>query len=251
MRASKRKFNALLQGLSNPPAPPAGMAEDASSADFDALLQKRRRLGLPDLTAPRPYRPWPGSKPRAGARSSGAAAHAGSSQTAPLDSPAKYCPGDRDQLLKRLSTFQDITRWTPKPDSISEIQWAKRGWVCRVKETLRCLLCQRELLLQRQEDNWRGQLQDSIDSSSDDAGNFPSLSATRSLLPSLSSSGPHIHHQVSQPADQTTVGSVQADDAHNLIIAAHQQDCLWRIRGCDGQAAPSFSPPRNPPPQLD
>jgi hypothetical protein len=49
--------------------------------------------------------------------------------------------------LKRLGTFQELTDWTPKPDKVNEIEWAKRGWVCHGKETVRCLLCHRELVV--------------------------------------------------------------------------------------------------------
>ncbi|CRK38307.1 hypothetical protein BN1723_018676, partial [Verticillium longisporum] len=40
---------------------------------------------------------------------------------------SKYAPNDRAELLKRLATFQEITDWTPKPDLVNEIEWAKRG----------------------------------------------------------------------------------------------------------------------------
>ncbi|KAK4178421.1 C3HC zinc finger-like-domain-containing protein [Triangularia setosa] len=61
--------------------------------------------------------------------------------------PPKYCPADRGELLRRLATFQELTDWTPKPERISEIEWAKRGWVCLGKERVRCTLCERELVV--------------------------------------------------------------------------------------------------------
>ncbi|KAK4643642.1 hypothetical protein QC761_406400 [Podospora bellae-mahoneyi] len=59
--------------------------------------------------------------------------------------PPKYCPADRGELLRRLATFQELTDWTPKPERISEIEWAKRGWVCLGKERVKCTLCEREV----------------------------------------------------------------------------------------------------------
>jgi hypothetical protein len=59
----------------------------------------------------------------------------------------RYAPSDRGDLLKRLGTFQEITSWTPKPERLNEVEWAKRGWVCHGKETVRCLLCHRELVV--------------------------------------------------------------------------------------------------------
>ncbi len=64
-----------------------------------------------------------------------------------LPPPPRYCPGDRDQLVKRLATFQELTDWTPKPDRVGEIEWAKRGWVCQGKERLRCTLCNKEIVV--------------------------------------------------------------------------------------------------------
>lgn len=60
---------------------------------------------------------------------------------------ARYCPLDREQLLRRLASFQELTDWTPKPDRVSEVEWAKRGWVCQGKERVRCVLCHKELVV--------------------------------------------------------------------------------------------------------
>lgn len=60
---------------------------------------------------------------------------------------SKYAPSDRNELLKRLATFQEITDWTPKPDRVNEVEWAKRGWVCQGKDRVRCTLCNKELVV--------------------------------------------------------------------------------------------------------
>lgn len=155
--STKRKFNALLQGLSSPrpstdgdsPATMFGNRVPSGShkpLDYDALLQKRRRLGFPESTAPR----------LDNTVSSGLTSLASSIRrtvsdaTTPKvrrDGPARYSPGDREELLKRLATFQEITDWTPKPDKINEVEWAKRGWICQGKERVRCLLCHKELVV--------------------------------------------------------------------------------------------------------
>ncbi|ETS78175.1 hypothetical protein PFICI_10237 [Pestalotiopsis fici W106-1] len=116
----------------------------AISADF---LSKRRRMGTPGLTAAGEnisskmtitnitMRKWtPAGK------------EVKVSDSTRLESP-KYCPGDREQLIRRLGTFQELTQWTPKPDKINEIEWAKRGWVCRSKETVQCTLCHKECVV--------------------------------------------------------------------------------------------------------
>ncbi|KID93172.1 c3hc zinc finger protein [Metarhizium guizhouense ARSEF 977] len=153
MNATKRKFKDLLQGLSSPgPTSPDKEADKMSSsprygtgtASNDTILQKRRRLGFPESMTPTLY------SPSHTTTFSNVVLRKSSSQLnskATSHSPAKYCPGDRDELLKRLATFQEITDWTPKPDKVNEIEWAKRGWICQGKEKVRCVLCHKELVV--------------------------------------------------------------------------------------------------------
>lgn len=166
MNSTKRKFNALLQGLgssrpqsnddtsrrsgSRPqtfcPTNTAfpGLSSQATGPDAE-LLQKRQRLGLPESTAPVFTR-----RSSLSAAISSITSRKADNQTSSIkwkDSPARYSPTDRVDLLKRLATFQEITDWTPKPDKVNEVEWAKRGWVCHGKETVRCLLCHRELVV--------------------------------------------------------------------------------------------------------
>ncbi|KAK3692084.1 copper-exporting ATPase-like protein [Podospora appendiculata] len=106
----------------------------------------------------------------------------------------KYCPGDRDQLVRRLATFQELTDWTPKPDKVNEIEWAKRGWVCQGKERVKCTLCSRELnvKLNRKE----------VD-------------------------GKEISVLIASEIAQSVV-----DMYTELIVTSHAEDCLWRKKGC-------------------
>ncbi|KEY64129.1 hypothetical protein S7711_07474 [Stachybotrys chartarum IBT 7711] len=147
MNATKRKFNALLQGLSTQPqaerstptkassTPPSTLSKSAYADD----LLKRRRLGPASDTSPSrlPTTTLKAAQTTSKTESSG-------NNQGPL---VKYCPSDREELLRRLATFQEITEWTPKPDKVSEIEWAKKGWVCQGKERVRCVLCARELVV--------------------------------------------------------------------------------------------------------
>lgn len=163
MSATKRKFNALLQGLGDNRSA-SSTSPNATDSTTDAILQKRRRLGFPPSTAPSLDPPSfslsassPTSRPRRAQASAGSA-----------PKPAvKYCPTDRDELLRRLETFQDITKWTPKPDRLSEVEWAKKGWVCHGKETVRCVLCSKELVIKlaRRSSEAEGEGEDSQSSS--------------------------------------------------------------------------------------
>ncbi|KAK7426613.1 hypothetical protein QQZ08_006943 [Neonectria magnoliae] len=216
MNATKRKFNTLLQGLgsshsrttddqpsnkeANPSPSPRSTATASpkstptrSAVAIDAeLLQKRRRLGLPDSTAPALDKKKSLAatvstvlrKPQANAPAKNW-----------KDAPAKYSPSDRAELLGRLSTFQEITDWTPKPERVSEVEWAKRGWVCKGKETVRCMLCHRELVVK-------------LNRKLVDGKEIPVL------VPS------EIEHAL-------------IDKYADLITTSHKEECLWRKRGCD------------------
>jgi len=154
--ATKRKFNTLLQGLGSSTskndddtiAYETGSTTSPGStvraADLE-LLQKRRRLGFPDSTAPKL-----GKRANLSATISAIVSRRTQGQDSSKTSnapPVRYAPSDRGDLLKRLGTFQEITSWTPKPERLNEVEWAKRGWVCHGKETVRCLLCHRELVV--------------------------------------------------------------------------------------------------------
>lgn len=119
----------------------------------------------------------------------------------------RYCPGDREQLLRRLATFQELTDWTPKPDRINEIEWARRGWACHGKERVRCTLCSRELVVRL------GREEDAAEE--DDHGSARGLSAGAS------------------PPLPEAAGEALVDRYVGLIAAAHEEDCLWSRKGCD------------------
>ncbi|KAH8170803.1 c3HC zinc finger-like domain-containing protein [Sarocladium implicatum] len=190
MSATKRKFNALLQGLSD-----TRTSQDDSPSAYDALLQKRRRLGFPSSTAPK-FDPPSTTTTDLSSSISHRRRQRASHDISARKPAIKYCPSDREELLSRLGTFQDITRWTPKPDKISEIEWAKRGWFCHAKETVRCVLCSKELILK--------------------------LSRTK-----------HQPDEGRDDDDEVSSTDALVDKYSELIVDSHQEDCLWRKRGCD------------------
>ncbi|KAK1779677.1 C3HC zinc finger-like-domain-containing protein [Copromyces sp. CBS 386.78] len=229
----KRKFNSLLQGIGSRPtnadspsssprhgndslsSTPASTSSsrftNMANDSLDYLSKKRRVGGLPStpsaitLTTPTKgqttisnitLRKWnshggPGSSPAPGAPGGNAREH---SPVTKLQ-PPKYCPGDRDQLVRRLATFQELTDWTPKPDRVNEIEWAKRGWVCQGKERVKCTLCNNELAVK-------------LNRKEVDGKEIPVLIA----------------------AD---IAESVVDQYAELIITSHREDCLWRKKGCD------------------
>ncbi|KAK2014285.1 zf-C3HC-domain-containing protein [Colletotrichum eremochloae] len=109
---------------------------------------------------------------------------------------SKFAPSDRSELLKRLASFQEITDWTPKPDAVNEIEWAKRGWVCQGKDRVRCTLCNKELVVK-------------LNKREVDGKEVPVLVA-------------------SDVAEEALVSKYS-----ELIVTAHLEECLWRKQGCD------------------
>lgn len=231
MNATKRKFNNLLQGLGGkssatslssdnfddlddstmvrhsdlatatasvlnrtPTADSTASAESTRapiSALTAELLSKRRRTGVPGST--------PVNEPGATIRTlvSNVTVRKSTSSRVPNNLPSeppRYCPSDRTQLIKRLATFSELTEWTPKPDKVNEIEWAKRGWICSGKETVRCSLCNKELVVNTSRRGSQGS-------------------------------------DVSGSEFEEALGNKFAE----LIVEAHQEDCLWRRRGCDGK----------------
>ncbi|KAI0405118.1 zf-C3HC-domain-containing protein [Xylaria palmicola] len=227
MNATKRKFNTLIQGIgarsprvADPDDAHTPTRDDAASSHrlsaalstpeaaarpsmsawntpspSAELLGKRRRVGALEPTSPSPktnttkisnivLKKW---TPASATASATAKANASSE-------PPRYCPNDRDELIRRLATFQELTEWTPKPDKVNEIEWAKRGWVCQGRERVRCTLCHKELVVK---------------------------TSTRTV------DGKEVPVVAGSDVEQGL-----AKRFAELIIGAHEDDCLWRRHGC-------------------
>jgi hypothetical protein len=80
---------------------------------------------------------------------------------------------------------------------VSEVEWAKRGWVCEGKERIKCTLCASELVVKinRKE----------VD-------------------------GKEISVLIASEIAQSVV-----DIYSEMIVTSHAEDCLWRKKGCDGR----------------
>lgn len=164
----------------------------SSQNEFDLI--KRRRLGLQDATPSKDLSPASNNGVQTTISNIVLRKWSGNNDKKPLFKP-RYCPGDRDELLKRLASFQELTDWTPKPDPVNEVAWAKRGWICQGKERVRCTLCNKELL----------------------------VGLNRKEL-----EGREIAVLVASDIEDALVQKYV-----ELIITSHGEDCLWRKRGCD------------------
>ncbi|SPO04926.1 uncharacterized protein DNG_07611 [Cephalotrichum gorgonifer] len=210
MNSTKRKFNSLIQGIGNrssTPGKPADNSPDNSPANRSTTTTLSPRNGTPtsktttdaDLLAKRRRMGIPGSTPPAAASSSISSVvmskWSGKSSRPSTPAQPKYCPTDRKELLRRLVTFQDFTDWAPKPDRVGEIEWAKRGWVCQGKERVRCVLCNKELVVKLNKKEVGGK-------------------EVSVLVPS-------------------EIEDALVNKYVELIVESHHEDCLWRKRGCD------------------
>jgi len=236
MNATKRKFNTLLQGIgarspqpsdcthldeeltgySSPLGRPSisvstpdikvspGMVVPGSPSPSTDLLNKRRRIGVVETTSPNQKMGTTTVSNIVLKKWTSQSTASTTQRNEPVE-PPRYCPSDRDELIRRLGTFQELTEWTPKPDKVNEIEWAKRGWICQGKERVRCTLCHRELVVKTN---------------------------TRTV------DGKEIPVVVGSDVEEGF-----AKRFSELIIDGHDEDCLWRRHGCDGNEPPN--PHRN------
>jgi hypothetical protein len=154
MNATKRKFNALLNGIGNKSTTSLASKENASrvevisTGDRDSQAKKRRISDSTSISTSNGTLSLPRSTLTAKPPSTMHHKKSQSLATAALSTETpKYAPWDRGEFLKRLKSFSNITDWTPKPARVNEVEWAKRGWVCQKMERVRCCLCNVEILV--------------------------------------------------------------------------------------------------------
>ncbi|RFU35102.1 hypothetical protein B7463_g1206, partial [Scytalidium lignicola] len=192
MNSSKRKFNALLHGLGSRPSTPRSPDVNNSPSNSPNVVAKRLRTSPDSISSRQSYQTTKVVSPSKPTRlQEASAAKAEVSETA----TPKYAPWDREAFLKRLKTFSSLTDWTPKPARVDEVQWAKRGWVCKKKERVRCSLCNVEILVKLNRKDVDGR-----------------------------------EEPVYIPEN---IEEALVDKYAELIVTSHNEDCLWRKRGCD------------------
>jgi hypothetical protein len=198
MNATKRKFNALLNGIGNKSTTSLSKelnnvsAPDSTTTDLDDdNMWKRRRFARPTSTIITVANPEGLTTVTTRSSHKKAVSHATNIQPA----EPKYAPWDRAAFLNRLKSFSNLTDWTPKPARVTEVEWAKRGWVCQKLERVRCSLCNVEILVKLNKKEVNGKEEPIY---------------------------------VAQNIEDALV-----DKYVELIITSHNEDCLWRKRGCD------------------
>lgn len=131
----------------------------------------------------------------------------GSKPAASPSTPRKvpnFQPYNQEQFLSRLQSFADVKRWSTKPDAISEVEWAKRGWTCDAWNTVACRGgCEQRVVIK--------------------------------LRPKRTdANGKEIEMSEDLAVD---IEDELVEKFKDLIVNAHSEDCLWRKRGCQGTSA--------------
>jgi hypothetical protein len=148
MNATKRKFNALLNGIGNKSA--TSLSKDVNDGtqldlttgeDADSLSKKRRVAPTSSQAL------FSKSTNSANTATMGHRKVVSTASGLVNGDTPKYAPWDRVAFLKRLKSYSNLTDWTPKPVRVNEVEWAKRGWVCQKLERVRCCLCNVEILV--------------------------------------------------------------------------------------------------------
>ena len=211
LSTTKRKFHKLLDSISNASSTSLPLQHDKFNASTSTLpaqtdnpskklcITRPRSAHVPQSTnlLHSPSRPI---------RSPAVA----TTQTTPVNTRStnaarpNFAPWDRGQFLSRLKTFRHVDKWTGKPDKISEVEWARRGWSCIGKETVGCVGgCAKEVMIQ---------LEDAPQEDENEAEKEEEEEDWR------------------KDAQEQLV-----EEYSEMISTAHEESCLWRRRGCDGR----------------
>ena len=112
-----------------------------------------------------------------------------------------FQPYSQEHFLERLKTFADVRKWTTKPDAISEVEWAKRGWSCDIWNTVAC------------------------------KGGCENRVAVKLRPKRKDASGKDLEMSEDLAID---IDDALVERYKDLIVEGHSDDCLWRKRACQG-----------------
>ena len=222
LSTTKRKFHRLLDTISSNASstslPP--ISKNTSNASSTTLPvtpappAKRTRLDRPSLayvSSSKSLRPETRPLLQDARHSSTTPAPS----PTPKKPPPNFAPWDREQFLQRLKTYRHVDKWLSKPDSINEVEWAKRGWSCVKKETVRCVGgCEQELVIALESERLPR------DSNRGNRGEAAAAAADSD-----------------EESDEEWRDEAQKELVKKyaeMISSAHEGSCLWRRRGCDG-----------------
>ncbi|KAH7135479.1 C3HC zinc finger-like-domain-containing protein [Dendryphion nanum] len=228
LATTKRKFHKLLDNLAGSASTTslASTLTESRNASTTSLAApvlpepppKRSRLSDASMEQPRKvsgneriralqdklFTPRKASETRLGTTGMRVVGARGTPTPQPTESltPRKapnFQPFSQEQFLVRLKTFADVKKWTSKPDAISELEWAKRGWICENWNTVAC------------------------------KGGCEARVAIRLRPKRKDASGKEIEmsEDMAEEVDDGLVAKYQ-----EKIVDGHHEECLWKKAGC-------------------
>ena len=179
IETTKRKFYKVLDSLQNPPA---------TRPSEPAAKRVRRSISTSSTVSYSTPRVVSGSK----------------TDERPVKPPPNFSPWSSETFLARLKTFSSVSMWHPKPDAISELEWAKRGWICLGVNTVACKGgCEKRIVVSL-EARKQSTEQHDIGTDGDD----------------------------DEVEDEETFEDALVERYKTLIVDGHSDSCLWRKAGC-------------------
>ncbi len=131
-----------------------------------------------------------------------------------------FTPWSHETFLKRLKTFAPVTQWHPKPEDISEVEWAKRGWECVDVNAVSCRGgCGKRVMVRLDPRPRRSTRQ------SEEAG-----TSGQRVAEGVETREEDNEEEEGDMDEQFETALVQK--YKSLIIDGHAESCLWRRAGC-------------------
>ena len=123
-----------------------------------------------------------------------------------------FAPWSQETFLARLKTFSKVSNWHPKPEVISEVHWAKRGWSCVDVNTVACRGgCERRVVVKL-----------------DTMG-----TVVKKALASEADAGADVDNaDDEEEVDETELEQALAERYQDEIVNGHTETCLWRKAAC-------------------
>ncbi|KAI7506596.1 zf-C3HC-domain-containing protein [Hortaea werneckii] len=125
--------------------------------------------------------------------------------------PPAFSPWSQDTFLARLRTFSRVSLWHPKPQTISEVKWAKRGWSCVDVNTVACKGCCGKRVVV------------SLDFAKTEGVNRGE---------GVEGDGDNGEAQENSEQDEDELEAALALKYQALIVDGHSDSCPWRRTGC-------------------
>lgn len=234
LQTSKRKFYKLLDGLNTSQTSlsstnKAGASTTTLNEKSDGHAAKRSRMSLES----RPSEDTRPNSVRVVGSSMSASTFGKSTRPSTSDSKNErptpnYQPYSQPAFLERMRTFADVKVWTYKPAEISELHWAKRGWVCEGKEVdvVACKGgCEARVVVRLRRGRERAQ---AFEASETLSNGGKSGDTSKDVAPEpVPNDGGELDMDWVEDDDNPLVARYQ-----ELIVEGHRDGCLWRKAGC-------------------